>query len=207
MKLPSLFRRTPFRLTLLFLALFAAAASAVLAWVYVVSASEARQAAEASVRAEVEVLAGIHRERGDNALNAALIERVSRGGSYLYVLSDRTGAIKTANISQSPFDPASAGDDPRWDDFRVPDVDEDGRVQMRQAIGVETPLGPNDLLFVGQDIGDIEDYLARLTQALWAAMAMVLILGLVGGLIISRNVERGCSGGRSQGAGRGARAR
>ena len=38
MRLPSLFRRTPFRLTLLFLALFAAAASAILAYVYVASA-------------------------------------------------------------------------------------------------------------------------------------------------------------------------
>ena len=42
MKLPSLFRRTPFRLTLLFLALFAAAAAAILAYVYVASAQEAR---------------------------------------------------------------------------------------------------------------------------------------------------------------------
>ncbi len=191
MKLPSLFRRTPFRLTLLFLALFAAAASAVLAWVYVVSASEARQAAEASVRAEVEVLTGIHRERGVDALNVALVDRIARGGPYLYLLTDLTGAAKTGNITQSPFDPAKATAEARWDDFRVPDVDEDGRVQMRQAIGVERPLGDDGLLFVGQDIGDIEDYLSRLTQALWAAMAMVLILGLMGGLAISRKVERG----------------
>ena len=42
MKLPSLLRRTPFRLTLLFLALFAAAASAILAYVYFASAAEAK---------------------------------------------------------------------------------------------------------------------------------------------------------------------
>ena len=42
MRLPSLLRRTPFRLTLLFLALFAAAASAILAYVYFASANRAR---------------------------------------------------------------------------------------------------------------------------------------------------------------------
>ncbi len=60
MKLPSLFRRTPFRLTLLFLALFVATASAVLAYVYVASASEARARAEAGVRSEVEALTAVY---------------------------------------------------------------------------------------------------------------------------------------------------
>ena len=49
-------------------------------------------------------------------------------------------------------------------------------------------------LFVGQDIGDIEAYLARLTQALWGAMVMVLVLGVGGGLWISRGVERAMGG-------------
>jgi hypothetical protein len=43
MRLPSLLRRTPFRLTLLFLALFVAAAGAILAYVYFASASEAQR--------------------------------------------------------------------------------------------------------------------------------------------------------------------
>ena len=75
MRLPSLLRRTPFRLTLLFLALFAAAASAILAWVYFASASEARTRAEREVRGEMQVLTGIYTERGFDALNRALIDR------------------------------------------------------------------------------------------------------------------------------------
>ena len=42
MRLPRLFRTTPFRLTLLFLALFAAAASAFLAYIYLATAGEAQ---------------------------------------------------------------------------------------------------------------------------------------------------------------------
>ncbi|MDQ2763248.1 MAG: hypothetical protein M3Y22_07060, partial [Pseudomonadota bacterium] len=40
MRLPRLFRTTPFRLTLLFLAVFAAASSLFLAYIYVATAGE-----------------------------------------------------------------------------------------------------------------------------------------------------------------------
>ena len=44
MRLPRLVRTTPFRLTLLFLALFAAAASAFLGYIYIATAGEAARA-------------------------------------------------------------------------------------------------------------------------------------------------------------------
>lgn len=194
MKLPSLFRRTPFRLTLLFLALFVATASAVLAYVYVASASEARAKAEAGVRAEVDALTGIYRARGLDALNQTLVERTLRGGSYLYLLMDKDRTIITGNISVSPLDPGQAVDGGRWESFRLTDTDEEGRVRKRQAFGVEMPLAGGDVLFVGEDIGDMQAYLARLTQALWGAMIMVLVLGVGGGLWVSRGVERAMSG-------------
>ena len=194
MKLPSLFRRTPFRLTLLFLALFVATASAVLAYVYVASASEARARAEAGVRAEVESLRGIYRARGVDALNQALVERTLRGGSYLYLLMDRDREPITGNISTSPLDPGELKPEGRWQSFRLTDTDEEGRVRKRQAFGVEMPLSGGEQLFVGEDIGDMEAYLARLTQALWGAMIMVLVLGVGGGLWVSRGVERAMGG-------------
>ena len=76
MQFPSLFRRTPFRLTLLFLALFAAAASAILAYVYIASASEAQARARSDVEAENGTLTAIYRERGPDALNQALVDRI-----------------------------------------------------------------------------------------------------------------------------------
>lgn len=47
MRLPRLLRTTPFRLTLLFLALFAAAASAFLGYIYVATAGEVNRRAQA----------------------------------------------------------------------------------------------------------------------------------------------------------------
>ena len=190
MKLPSLLRRTPFRLTLLFLALFAAAASAVLAYVYFASAAEARTRAEADIRSEVGVLASIYRERGVDALNQALVERTIRGGPYLYLLMDAERKVITGNVSESPMTPAEGVQAGQWDTFRLTETDADGRVVRPLAMGVEMELTGGEHLFVGQDIGDTEAYLERLTQALWGAMAMVLVLGAGGGLLISRNVER-----------------
>ena len=190
MRLPSLFRRTPFRLTLLFLALFVAAAGSVLAWVYVASASEARARAEADVRSEVGVLASLYRARGIDALNQALVERSIRGGPNLYLLMDPQRKLITGNISVSPFEGTESAGVGRWSTFRLTTTDEEGRVENRQSIGVEMQMSGGEILFVGQDIGDTEAYLGRLTQALWAAMLLVLLLGAGGGLLVSRNVER-----------------
>jgi signal transduction histidine kinase len=190
MKLPSLFRRTPFRLTLMFVALFAAAASAVLAYVYLASASEARSRAEADVRREVGVLTAIYRERGRNALNQALVDRTIRGGPYLYLLMTPESEVITGNIEQSPIVPTAEDPGERWEAFRLTDTDEAGRIVKRQALGVQMRLSGGELLFVGEDIGDTEAYLDRLTQALWGAMLLVVVLGLGGGLLISRNLER-----------------
>ncbi|WP_421730737.1 sensor histidine kinase [Brevundimonas sp.] len=192
MQLPSLFRRTPFRLTLLFLALFAAAASAILAYVYIASAAEARARAQTDVEAELGVLTSIYGTRGLDALNQALVERAIRGGPYLYLLSDPAGGNITGNVSTAPVEPnpqapVGRGD---WESFNLTDTDAEGHVRRRQAIGVTMKLADGNHLFVGEDIGDTEAYLARLTQALWMAMGMVLVLGAGGGLLVSRNLER-----------------
>ncbi len=129
MKLPSLLRRTPFRLTLLFVALFAAAASAVLAYVYIASANEARAKTQADVTTEFEVLTGVYRERGADALNAALVDRTIRGGSYLYMLMDADGGLITGNLTETPIDlppprgTADGGSVPTWDTFTYTDND------------------------------------------------------------------------------------
>jgi signal transduction histidine kinase len=188
MRLPSLFRRTPFRLTLLFIALFAIAASAVLSYVYFASASEARARTEADVSAEIGVLTGIYNARGIDALNQAMVERILRGGSYDYRLLNRAGEVITTSLTESPIVDYRGGQ--QWATYRLTATDETGRVRRTQSLGVQMGLSGGETLFVGQNMGDIEAYLARLTTALWGAMGLVLLLGLGGGLLISRNVER-----------------
>jgi len=59
MRLPRLVRTTPFRLTLLFLALFAAAASAFLGYIYIATAGEAARTADAAITREARSLEGV----------------------------------------------------------------------------------------------------------------------------------------------------
>ncbi|MBX9616711.1 MAG: HAMP domain-containing histidine kinase [Caulobacteraceae bacterium] len=188
MRLPSLFRRTPFRLTLLFLALFAAAASAILAYVYIASAQEAEARAEADVRGELKTLLGVYDNRGVDALNVALIDRTLTRSAYIYQLINKDGSLGTGSLNISPFDAPSATEE--WTTFTFTDTEADGRVIRPQVRAVQVRLAGGEGLIVGESMGDAEAYLGRLTQALWMAMGMVLLLGLGGGLLISRNLER-----------------
>jgi signal transduction histidine kinase len=188
MRLPSLLRRTPFRLPLLFLALFAAAASAILAYVYFASAAEARVNAEREVRGEMQVLQGIYDARGFDALNRALIDRSLTHSAFLYLLLDKNGRTTTGSLSQSPI--GEMEDERQWITFPFTDTDANGRVTRPQVRGVQVRLSGGEMLFVGRSLGDTEAYLARLTQALWGAMGIVLLLGLAGGVLVSRNLER-----------------
>lgn len=188
MKLPSLLRRTPFRLTLLFLALFAAAASAILAYVYFASASEARVNAEREVRGEMQVLAGVYDARGLDALNKALIDRSLTQSAFLYLLLDKEGRTVTGSLNQSPIETMEAGR--QWITFPFTETDVEGRVRRPHVRAVQVRLSGGEMLLVGRSLGDTEAYLARLTQALWGAMGIVLLLGLAGGVLVSRNLER-----------------
>ncbi|WGM32124.1 HAMP domain-containing sensor histidine kinase [Brevundimonas sp. NIBR11] len=189
MRLPSLFRRTPFRLTLLFLALFAAAASAILAYVYIASAQEAQAKAETDVRSELQALVGVYDSRGIDALNMAVIDRTLTRSAFLYRLMEPDGTFITSSLSVSPFDEAPTTEE-AWTTFTITDTDPDGRVIRPQVRAVQIRLKGGEGLIVGESLGDTEAYLGRLTQALWMAMGMVLLLGLGGGLLISRNLER-----------------
>ena len=188
MRLPSLLRRTPFRLTLLFLALFAAAASAILAWVYFASAAEARIKAERDVRGEMEVLAGIYEARGLDALNREVIDRTLRDGGFLYRLEPADGGWFAGSLTIFPIE--TLEEEQQWITFPFTDTDVEGRVTRPQVRGVQRRLKDGGMLFVGQSLSDTEAYLARLTQALWTAMGIVLLLGLAGGVLVSRNLER-----------------
>src|SRR5579859_3345049 len=91
MRLPPIFRTTPFRLTLLFLALFAGAASAFLAYIYGVTVLEVTRIADAAITREVQSLEGVYGIGGREALQRAMIERTQGDRPFLYLLEDPSG--------------------------------------------------------------------------------------------------------------------
>ncbi len=192
MRLPRTFRTTPFRLTLLFLALFAAAAAAFLAYIYVATAGEVRRRADAEITREMGSLEASYRQGGGRALNQALIERAVSERPFLYLLMDARGRKVSGSIEESPVE----GFDGRetWSSFSVTDIDPDGAWIKRPARGLQKRLRGGEILFVGADVGQEAAYVRRIVRALWGAGALVVILGLAGGALVSRNVSTHMTG-------------
>ncbi len=191
MRSPKVFRTTPFRLTLLFLALFAAAASAFLAYIYLATAGEVNRRADATISRELASLEAVYRRGGFAALNQGVIERSTGNQVLLYLLMDRSGAPISGSIARSPIKADLSGR--TWGAFVLADADADGAILRRPARGAEEPMSGGERLFVGADVGDSEAYVVGIVRALWGAGALVLILGLAGGVIVSRNVSRNIS--------------
>ena len=192
MRLPRILRTTPFRLTLLFLALFAAASSAFLAYIYVATVGEVSRRADAAIVKETSQLESVYRQGGINALNQAIIERASRDSKFLYLLMDKAGAPISGSIAASPIHGYDSG--ASWASFEITQADPVGAVTKHPARGLEERLAGGERLFVGVDIGESDFFVVKVLSSLWGAGALIVVLGLAGGILISRNVSRSIAG-------------
>jgi signal transduction histidine kinase len=188
MRLPRLVRTTPFQLTLLFLGLFAAAAFAFLAYIYVATAGEASRAADAAILKEARSLQKVYDGGGFNALNDAVIERSSSTRPFLYLVMDAKGQPVSGSIAQSPVNAPPAHQ--AWASFGLTETDANGAKERRPARGLEERLPGGELLFVGADVGEAQGYVVKIVNALWGAAALVIVLGLAGGVFVARDVSR-----------------
>ena len=188
MRLPRIFRTTPFRLTLLILALFASAASAFLAYVYIATAGETTRRTEQEIRREMRSLVDVYDRAGIDAVNQSLIERAASERPFLYLLAGEDGARISGSIEESPVEKGAG--DPAWATFQVTDRDSQGHAMKRPARGMQQRLAGGEMLFVGADAGEDEAYVVKIVRALWGAGALVIVLGLGVGILVSRNVSR-----------------
>jgi signal transduction histidine kinase len=192
MRLPRIFRTTPFRLTLLFLALFASAASAFLAYIYVATAGEATRRTDMEITREMHSLVAAYDRAGTNALNQSLIERAASERPFLYLLMDKSQKAISGSIQESPVEKFAGA--PTWTSFSVTDQDAQGHTVKHPARGLQQRLSGGQILFVGADVGADEAYVNKIVTALQGAGALVVVLGLAGGVLVSRNVTRSMLG-------------
>lgn len=190
--MPSLrtIRSGPFRLALLFAAIFAFGSIMLVIVVETAVASYARQVTTDTLTTEGLRLVGIARLGGRNAVVAAIDERArQRQRSFLYLLVDR-GGLKIAG------DLPSSANRIGWATIMVTetvtaDDPQDGPTPMR-IYGVELTHG--DRLIVGSDIYDVQELREWLNVvALWSGTGITL-LALVAGYwiaaIFTRRLER-----------------
>ncbi|THD79831.1 MAG: HAMP domain-containing histidine kinase [Phenylobacterium sp.] len=192
MRLPRIFRTTPFRLTLLFLALFASAALAFLAYIYVATAGEATRRTDQEIVREMRSLTGAYDRAGVDAVNQSLIERAASERPFLYLLLGTDGKRISGSIETSPVDKFDGS--PTWTSFAITDQNARGQTFKRPARGLQERLKGGEVLFVGADVGEDEAYVLKVVRALWGAGGLVVVLGLSGGVLVSRNVSRSMAG-------------
>ena len=189
MRLPALLRTKPFRLTLLFLALFAAAAAAFLLYIYVATAGEVVRRSQREIDRELASLQTVYRLGGVDALNQEIIGRAVVGG-FEYLLRSPDGRRITGTLAASPAEAGDAG----WVNFKIELTSPEGGLVRRDGRGREVRLSTGHRLFVGADVGESRSYVVKLVRASWGAGVVVLVLGLFGGVLVSRNVSRQLGG-------------
>ena len=192
MRLPALLRTTAFRLTLLFVGLFAGAATALFIYLYAVTAGEVTRTADVGVAREMKSLELVYNTGGPPALKSALADRVDRG-QFIYVLLDASGRRLFGAVDPAPLKVFDA-QNTRWVHLKLVGQSQNGAVSRGLIRGERQRLAGGELLFVGEDLSDAQAYVLGIVRALWGAGALVVILGLAGGLLLSRNVSRSMAG-------------
>lgn len=193
MRLPRVLRTTPFRLTILFTALFAAAAAAFLGYLYIATAGEVTHRTEAALNREIASLRAVYTRGGVDALNRAVAERSTTDERpFVYLLMTSEGKTITGSLAETPVEPRTSPDGRA--DFRITQTDSDGATVKHPAMGRQVQLPTGELLFVGADMGEGRGYVIGVVRAIWGASVLVVVLGLIGGLFVSRNVSRSMSG-------------
>ncbi len=193
MRLPRLVRTTPFRLTLLFLGLFAAGAGLFLGYIYIATVGEAARAADAAIQREASSLEAVYDSGGFAALNEAVIERSSSTRGFLYLVMGRDGQPVSGDVAASPIKDLPKGGTRSWASFSLTEPDADGAMVKSAARGMIERLSGGEYLFVGDDVGEAQGYVVKIVNALWGAAALVIVLGLAGGVLVARDVSRNMS--------------
>jgi hypothetical protein len=181
-----LLRTSTFRLAALYLLLFAISVGALLAYVYWNTAGLLERQTDETIRAEVQGLADQHRLRGLRGIVDTIERRSREETGSVYLLADTAGRRIAGNLEKLPVQ-AEEGSD--WIDFPLEIGTGAGRERhMARAFHAELPNGYEVL--VGRDVQELRIFADIIRRTLFWALAFALVLGLGGGLLMSRNFLR-----------------
>ncbi len=187
-----LFRSTAFRLTLLYMGVFAIFAAAALGYV----AWNARRLIEDQIRqtidAEITGLSEQFRQGGVRRLIMVIEQRARGPGASLYLVTTPFGERLAGNVEQVP-----KGLLDRPGESEIPfsrSGDEAGGMRPAFAIVRVYVLPGGFRVLVGRDASERDRLRAVVRRAGGWALAVVLVLGLVGGFVIARRILKRVDG-------------
>ena len=188
--LGKLFRTTTFKLTLVYLTVFALFAAFLLAYFALNTRRLIDEQITETVNAEITGLSEQYRQGGIRRLVIVIDARARRPGSSLYLVTTFTGQPLAGNVTA--LQPGIL-DKPGWTEtlYRRLDEAEAHTVNVEHHALVRVFELPGGFrLLVGRDLEERERlYRIVLAAGRWS-VAIVFVLGLAGGLFVSRRVLR-----------------
>ena len=186
MRTLSILRTQAFRIVFVYVAVFALSVSALLAFTYWNTERALDAQTDQIIGAEIAGLSEQYQRLGLRGLADVVMSRSANGGPGLYLLLDRAKQPIAGNLDGMPQNVNRQGAEVEFDyERRV-----EGNLQRRRARGRLFQLMGGFELLVAQDVHE-----RFLTEKLFSTtlpwtVGLMLLLGLVGGGLMSRNMLR-----------------
>ena len=181
-----LLRTSTFRLAALYLILFAISVAALLGYVYWNTAVLLERQTDDTIRAEVQALADQYRIRGLRGIIDTIRRRSADDSGSVYLLSDAAGRRVAGNLTAMPKFP---DDETNWIEFPL-EVERGSSSERHIVRAFHTDLKDDFELVVGRDVAALRQFASIIRTTIFYALAIALVLGLGGGLLMSRNFLR-----------------
>jgi signal transduction histidine kinase len=183
--LGKLFRTTTFKLTLVYLTVFALFAAFLLAYFAWNTRRLVTQQIVATVDAEISGLSDLYQQGGIRRLIFAIDDRGSRPGSSLYLLTTASGEGVTGNIGSLT---TGVLDKSGWTETAYRRIDDSDTAAEHQALVRVLQLPGGFRLLVGRDLQERERLHDVIISAGRWSIAIVVVLGIAGGFFVTRRV-------------------
>jgi signal transduction histidine kinase len=181
-----LFRTTAFRLTLVYLLLFALFAASLLGYFAWNTRRLITEQIATTVDAETGELSDIFGRRGLRGLVFNIENRALRPGANLYLVTTPAGQAIAGNVgSLAPGVMATTG----WSETAYRRLDEQDNAVHRALVRV-TELSGGFRLLIGRDLEERRRMFGIIAKAAQWSLLIVVVLGLGGGIFVARRVLR-----------------
>ena len=181
-----LIRTTAFRLTLVYLFLFALFAASLLGYFAWNTRRLITEQITTTVNAETGEISDIFARRGLRGLVSTLENRALRPGANLYLVTTRAGQSIAGNVgSLAPGVMATSG----WSETAYRRIDDQDNTDHRALVRV-TEMDNGFRLLIGRDLEERRRLFGIVAKAAQWSVLVVFVLGIGGGIFVARRVLR-----------------
>jgi signal transduction histidine kinase len=174
-----------FRLALLYMSIFGLSVMLLLGFIYWTTSLFMEQQTMETIDAEIQGLSEQYRHLGLGGLIGVINQRIARdpSGRSIYLLTDSRFKPLVGNLEQWPKE---ASPEESWFQFVL--SDESG--EIRTALARRFLLVGNFHMLVGRDVSEKNAIQKKIIESLGWGLAMTIVLGLLGGVLMSRSILR-----------------